>query len=132
MTTVAPASNVSTPSSPSSGTATTFKATRVVRPSLPVSEADKRGVAASVAVADGELADPTAHFAKCARSATTNVELLQQLPPMFSWFVLECTLPTAPDPTPRSPGFAHEAQGWVLRSPPYDRQKSMPKYMPVI
>ena len=61
-------------------------------------------------------------------SAMTNVELLQQLPPMFSWFVDACTLPTRP----RSPGFAHEAQGWVLRFPPYDRQKSMPKYMPVM
>ena len=65
-------------------------------------------------------------------SAMTNVELLQQLPPMFSWFVLTFTLPSRPDPTPWSPGFAHEAQGWVRKFPPYDRQKSMPKYMPVM
>ena len=60
------------------------------------------------------------------------MELLQQLPPMFSWFVLRLVKPSAPDPTPGWSGFAHGAQGWVLKFPPYDRQKSMPKYMPVM
>ena len=68
----------------------------------------------------------SAHFAKRARSPMTNVELLQQLPPTFSWFVCGCTKPSGPDPGPGALGFAHGAQGWVLRFPPYDRQKSMP------
>ena len=62
---------------------------------------------------------------------STNVELLQQLPPTLTVFVVGCVLPSAPDPTPGWVGFAHDAQPAVLKFPPYERQRSMPKYMPV-
>ena len=91
----------------------------------------KRGVVAARA-ADVRLVGPVAHFTKRARSTATNVELLQQLPPMFIWFVLGCMLPSWPDPTPALVGTAHEGQRNVLMFPPYDRQRSMPKYMPVM
>ena len=56
----------------------------------------------------------------------------QQLPPMFLPFVRLCTLPTAPDRNPPSPGFAHGAQVVLWELPPYDRQYTMPKYIPVM
>ena len=61
----------------------------------------------------------------------TAVSLLQQLPPKFICLLCSWMLPSAPDLNPEFDGFAHGAQAMVLSVPPYDRQKSMPKYMPV-
>jgi len=63
---------------------------------------------------------------------STKVVLEQQLPPTFSWFVWGCVEPSKPDENPGSVGLAQTAQAVVLAFLPYDRQKSMPMYMPVM
>ena len=83
--------------------------------------ADKRGVAAAVA-ADGELGGLDAHFARRARSAMTNVELLQQLPPRFCWPVRGWIEKSRPDIKPGCVGAAHGAHCLFRTCPPYDRQ----------
>ena len=56
----------------------------------------------------------------------------QQLPPTLTAFVRGSTEPSAPELTPGDVGWAKNAHGWLRTFPPYDRQKSIPKYMPVM
>ena len=58
--------------------------------------------------------------------------LEQQLPPMFRWPLLGWITPRVRENIPGSVGFAQLAHLVVLKLPPYDRQKTMPKYMPVM
>ena len=56
----------------------------------------------------------------------------QQLPPTLTMFVRGWVEPSAPELIPDCDGWAQGAHGVLRRSPPYDRQKSIPKYMPVM
>ena len=63
---------------------------------------------------------------------STKVVLEQQLPPTLSWFVRGLSDPSGPEFIPAWLGSAHGAQPVVLTALPYDRQKSMLEYMPVM
>ena len=56
----------------------------------------------------------------------------QQLPPTLTAFVRGSTEPSAPEYIPSCDGWAQGAHGVLRTFPPYDRQKSIPKYMPVM
>ena len=55
----------------------------------------------------------------------------QHWPPTFTWPVLACMDPRPPENMPGLHGTPQLGQGRLRRLPPYDRQKSMPMYMPV-
>ena len=54
----------------------------------------------------------------------------QHSPPTLTTFVLLLVEPSAPDLIPGDDGLAKCAHGVDRKFPPYDRQKSIPKYMP--
>ena len=56
----------------------------------------------------------------------------QQWPPMLTLFVRPLTEPSAPEKIPGCDGWAQGAHGRLRAFPPYERQKSIPKYMPVM
>ena len=54
----------------------------------------------------------------------------QHSPPTLTVLVLLLVEPIAPELIPGDDGWAKCAHGWLRICPPYDRQKSIPKYMP--
>ena len=57
---------------------------------------------------------------------------VQQLPPTLTAFVRASVEPSAPENFPGCDGWAQGAHGVLRTFPPYERQKSIPKYMPVM